>query len=229
MLVTSQWIDGNKTPKGAWTKAQFAALGESWPPAWGWRTRVIGTEIPDDAAAKFEAGRNIGAKESRAIELKARGIEPPCRPLTKQERKALKMERKRAKTKLRKLAAAPAAEPKKSPRPKPAPKQSLPPEQAAFVASPEFLASYEWRKLRMQALKKHGAICQCCGASPSTGAVMNVDHIKPRRTHPHLALSIDNLQILCHECNHGKGNWDMTDWRRAPAARVAATPLAAAW
>ena len=42
---------------------------------------------------------------------------------------------------------------------------------------------------------------------------MNVDHIKPRRLFPDLALSLDNLQVLCHECNHGKGNWDMTDWR----------------
>ena len=48
-----------------------------------------------------------------------------------------------------------------------------------------------------------------------TGAVMNVDHIKPRRIYPDLALSLENLQVLCHECNHGKGNWDMTDWREA--------------
>lgn len=80
-------------------------------------------------------------------------------------------------------------------------------------ASPEFLLSFEWRAVRMQAIKKYGAICQCCGASPATGAVMNVDHIKPRKTHPHLALVLDNLQVLCHECNHGKGNWDTTDWR----------------
>lgn len=65
----------------------------------------------------------------------------------------------------------------------------------------------------MEALKKHGARCQCCGASPQTGAVINVDHVKPRKLFPELALSLDNLQILCHECNHGKGNWDQTDWR----------------
>lgn len=81
------------------------------------------------------------------------------------------------------------------------------------AASDQFLISFEWRKVRMLALKKYGPVCQCCGASPRTGAVMNVDHIKPRRLFPHLALDVRNLQILCHECNHGKGNWDMTDWR----------------
>ncbi len=85
--------------------------------------------------------------------------------------------------------------------------------ESGDVSSSDFLRTYKWRKLRMEALRLHGARCQCCGASPATGAVMNVDHIKPRKTHPHLALDINNLQILCHECNHGKGNWDTTDWR----------------
>lgn len=81
------------------------------------------------------------------------------------------------------------------------------------VTSDAFLSTYEWRKLRMEALKKYGPKCMCCGATPATGAVMNVDHIKPRKLFPSLALSLDNLQILCHDCNHGKGNWDQTDWR----------------
>jgi 5-methylcytosine-specific restriction endonuclease McrA len=81
------------------------------------------------------------------------------------------------------------------------------------AASDEFLASYEWRRVRMSALKHYGPRCQCCGATPRDGARMNVDHIKPRKLFPSLALSLDNLQILCNECNHGKGNWDMTDWR----------------
>ena len=82
------------------------------------------------------------------------------------------------------------------------------------VASTAFLSTFEWRKLRMEALKKYGPKCMCCGATPATGAVMNVDHIKPRKDWPSLALEISNLQILCHECNHGKGNWDSTDWRK---------------
>lgn len=81
------------------------------------------------------------------------------------------------------------------------------------VTSSSFLDTYEWRKVRMQALKKYGPKCMCCGATPQTGAVMNVDHIKPRKLFPNLALDINNLQVLCHDCNHGKGNWDHTDWR----------------
>lgn len=83
----------------------------------------------------------------------------------------------------------------------------------SFVATDEFLSTYEWRKTRMVVLKKYGVRCQCCGATPATGAVINVDHIKPRKLFPDLALDVDNLQVLCHECNHGKGNWDQTDWR----------------
>lgn len=80
------------------------------------------------------------------------------------------------------------------------------------VKSDAFLLTYEWRVVRMQALTKYGAQCQCCGVSPPR-AVMNVDHVKPRKLFPQLALDVDNLQILCDACNHGKSNWDQTDWR----------------
>jgi hypothetical protein len=76
-----------------------------------------------------------------------------------------------------------------------------------------FLESYEWRRVRMIVLKRDGARCSCCGATPADGLRMHVDHIKPRKTHPELALNTANLQVLCEICNHGKGNWDTTDWR----------------
>lgn len=82
-----------------------------------------------------------------------------------------------------------------------------------YVTSNAFLDSFEWRQLRMVVLKKYGAKCQCCGATPAINAVINVDHIKPRKLFPELALDENNLQVLCGPCNHGKGNWDMTDWR----------------
>ncbi len=85
--------------------------------------------------------------------------------------------------------------------------------QPADVMGAAFLESYAWRRLRVIALGYYGPKCMCCGATPDSGAVMNVDHIKPRKVFPQLALNLDNLQVLCHPCNHGKGNWDMTDWR----------------
>lgn len=91
--------------------------------------------------------------------------------------------------------------------------------------SPDFLTSYAWTTLRMQALKKYGAVCMCCGDSPANGAVMNVDHIKPRKHFPNLALDINNLQILCSMCNKGKGNWDSTDWRPTEQDGISYDPL----
>jgi len=63
----------------------------------------------------------------------------------------------------------------------------------------------EWKKIRYEVLCEHGAICQICGASPKDGVVMNVDHIYPLRTHPHLSLVKSNLRVLCSSCNWGKG------------------------
>lgn len=83
----------------------------------------------------------------------------------------------------------------------------------SYVMTDAFLESYEWKVVRMQVLKRDGARCACCGSTPADGARMNVDHIKPRRRFPQLALDPTNLQVLCNTCNHGKGNWDMTDWR----------------
>ena len=79
--------------------------------------------------------------------------------------------------------------------------------------SDSFLLSYEWRRVRMEVLKEQGGRCQCCGATASDGVRLHVDHILPRKKFPQFALLASNLQVLCEVCNHGKGNWDHTDWR----------------
>ena len=77
-----------------------------------------------------------------------------------------------------------------------------------------FYDSREWRKIRYQAIVKHDGCCLACGRSHKKhGIVIHVDHIKPRSIHPKLELDIDNLQILCEDCNLGKSNKDDTDWR----------------
>ena len=69
-----------------------------------------------------------------------------------------------------------------------------------------------WSKARMAAINLHGAKCQCCGKGSKDGVKINVDHIKPRERYPWLAYDVDNLQVLCADCNRGKGS-DIKDWR----------------
>jgi 5-methylcytosine-specific restriction endonuclease McrA len=74
-----------------------------------------------------------------------------------------------------------------------------------------FYLSQEWRELRYKVIKKQGRKCGACRATEGT---MHVDHIKPRSKYPHLELEESNLQILCENCNMGKGNKDEIDWRK---------------
>lgn len=82
-----------------------------------------------------------------------------------------------------------------------------------------FYASWEWRTLRMEVLKTFGHRCQSCGAAAGdmtvggTPVKIVVDHIKPLSQFWHLRLDRSNLQVLCDECNMGKGAWDQTDYR----------------
>ena len=78
-----------------------------------------------------------------------------------------------------------------------------------------FSVNPEWKRLRKIDLETYGAKCMCCGFIPKTRLGINVDHIKPRKFFPELALSFDNLQILCARCNKDKGNKHSTDYRIA--------------
>jgi 5-methylcytosine-specific restriction endonuclease McrA len=83
----------------------------------------------------------------------------------------------------------------------------------------EFYRSWDWKQARYTALKTHGPVCQCCGAkrgdldSIGEPVRIDVDHIKPISQFWKLRLDQSNLQILCRDCNMGKGSWDQTNWR----------------
>lgn len=65
---------------------------------------------------------------------------------------------------------------------------------AAVIRSPR------WKSLRFQAKRRDGFRCvQCKAVGP-----LEVDHIKPVRTHPELAFALDNLQSLCASCHSRK-------------------------
>jgi len=83
--------------------------------------------------------------------------------------------------------------------------------------SSDFYWSDAWRRLRYQALRASNGECELCHMLPSRGKPLHVDHIKPRSKYPELELDPKNLQVLCYDCNLGKGNTDEIDWRRKSA------------
>lgn len=90
----------------------------------------------------------------------------------------------------------------------------------AFAASKaernKFYYTRAWQELRYRALKLYGKKCGCC---ESVEGPFHIDHIKPRSKYPELELEISNLQVLCKDCNLGKGGWDDTDWRPTERAQ----------
>lgn len=102
------------------------------------------------------------------------------------------------------------------------PKESIKPKgykqkskKSEIINIETFYDSWAWKDLRYQALKKYGRRCMNCGQQPNKDnkVIIHVDHIKPIRIYPELALDINNLQVLCGDCNQGKGYWDETDFR----------------
>ena len=89
-------------------------------------------------------------------------------------------------------------------------RQRVDPPEEALEETPSKAAKKRERakmrpSLRYSILERDGFTCQLCGRSPRTGdnVKLHVDHILPiskgGRTEP------DNLQVLCRDCNLGKG------------------------
>lgn len=60
--------------------------------------------------------------------------------------------------------------------------------------------------VRFDVLKRDNYTCQTCGATAQDGATLEIDHIRPFSKGG--SDEIDNLQVLCRDCNIGKGNKD---------------------
>jgi 5-methylcytosine-specific restriction endonuclease McrA len=87
---------------------------------------------------------------------------------------------------------------------------------ARFIASPEFLRTPEWRRVRYDALRANDGRCELCGRNKHQlppGEHLEVDHIRSRKARPDLALALTNLAVLCSADNAGKGNRHSDDWR----------------
>ena len=89
--------------------------------------------------------------------------------------------------------------------------------QGDSMTKDTFFSSREWRTLRYQAIRKYGQKCAACKRSAkSDNVTIHVDHIKPRFIYPELSLDIENLQILCEDCNIGKSYMYEDRWIAKP-------------
>lgn len=82
-----------------------------------------------------------------------------------------------------------------------------------YMTADEFYSSAKWKEIRHIALVNSEGRCNLCGASAKDGVTLHVDHIEPRSKAPKKQWDLDNLQVLCSDCNIGKSNYDDTDWR----------------
>lgn len=74
---------------------------------------------------------------------------------------------------------------------------------------PKFYLTEEWIEIRKVVLEKFGRRCMRCGVNPP---IIHVDHVLPRRIFPDLSLCVDNLQVLCPDCNKLKLNQHGPEW-----------------
>ncbi len=67
-----------------------------------------------------------------------------------------------------------------------------------------FYSSKQWRKVRALVRKRDRQRCTNCGRDVRKRGTGLVDHIKPRSTHPDLALFPPNLRTLCWPCHNAR-------------------------
>lgn len=185
-VVTEEWIKDNFTERGSLTGAQLRTLGMiplRLPK--GWMKDIEGKEITTEQKEYFEGEAKYTYSKQHAKRLKKRQDECDYKTEVVAEQHFKTIEGIVYNRNW----------------------------SDDFISSSDFLSTYEWAKTRMKVLSLFGNTCMCCGATPQDGVKICVDHIKPRKFFPSLALDPNNLQILCDVCNLGKGNAFVVNWR----------------
>ena len=189
----------NNPTEHGFTAAELELLGVEWPPTKGWRKRLLrerkGRQIREAGPWPTDTdGYLVRRTRTGKVHHFANG-QALCRSVSNQ-------------TKYEFVSDCPSGVPMCSVC------------EALLVSDPcnqresegqqrGFYASWGWKALRYEVLKIYGPECMLCRSTYRPV----VDHIKPRSLYPELAMEITNLQVLCNECNMGKGNHDETDFR----------------
>lgn len=89
-----------------------------------------------------------------------------------------------------------------------------------------FYDSWEWKRCRYAVMQDKRFACMSCGADRDDGAKIVADHIKPLRWYWNRRLDQENIQILCADCNMGKGSRSQADFRRPSDQKTIYIPQA---
>lgn len=195
MIVTPAMLVEIGTLKGGYSKRQIELGKKVTGESKGWLRGLIGREITEQQWSVLrkspKSQQRKAAKVLNGVSVdkggdwswKPKGEDIPPIVVSANPKKAEKLKRKLEKRKY-------------------------------LAESKGFYESKEWLQLRVRVFEKYQAECMMCGRNRREHkVVLHVDHIKPRSKYPHLALEFNNLQILCADCNIGKGNRYETDWR----------------
>lgn len=90
-----------------------------------------------------------------------------------------------------------------------------------------FYDSWEWKRCRYDVMQGKRLSCMACGADRSDGVKIVADHIKPLRWYWNRRLDSKNIQILCQDCNMGKGSRSQSDFRSPSEDEQCYVPQAA--
>ncbi len=87
--------------------------------------------------------------------------------------------------------------------------------QSGGLKLKKFYSSFQWRRVRYEFLRSQPRPLRCCvcNRTGADGVRLCVDHIRSMRRYPELKTSLSNLQVMCSECNFGKGSDWTDDWR----------------
>lgn len=78
----------------------------------------------------------------------------------------------------------------------------------------DFYKSNTWRRLRFEILEANERDNEGrCALCKRNDRPMEVDHVVPRSIDKKKELDKKNLQVLCEDCNRGKSNRSVTDFR----------------
>jgi 5-methylcytosine-specific restriction protein A len=81
-----------------------------------------------------------------------------------------------------------------------------------------FYRTQLWKQTRAQALALYGRVCASCRRPIAEDERAHVDHVRPRSEAPQLALSLENLRVLCHGCHSRKTTRHDGGFGNAPRA-----------